>query len=66
MKPKTTKIYLGNLNGKDIYAVGPYAQDIKRIMDMQTKQIGELRAKVARLEKSDKTKGFDFQVRSNY
>ena len=47
---KTTKIHLGKLNGKDIYAIGSYAEDIRKIMAMQTKQIDELRAMITQLQ----------------
>lgn len=43
MPVKTTKIFLGNLNGKDVYAIGPYAQDIRDIIMSQDREIKELK-----------------------
>jgi len=52
MGVKTTKIYLGDLNGKKVYAIGPYSADIKKIIMHQTKENVELKVEIERLKKT--------------
>jgi hypothetical protein len=51
MSVKSKKILLGRLNDRDVYAIGPYAEDIKIIVVSQASKIMTQAAKIRNLEK---------------